>query len=62
VLSIRGGSAPVTLSLLGAEPTADGYLFRAATTVDRVAVGVAAGRALIGRHVRVTVECCVTSR
>jgi polyisoprenoid-binding protein YceI len=62
VLSIRGGSAPVTLELLGAEPTADGYLFRAATTVDRVAAGVAAGRALIGRHVRVTVECCVTSR
>ncbi|MFI7544085.1 YceI family protein [Actinoplanes sp. NPDC049599] len=62
VLSVRGGSAPVTLSLSAAEPTADGYRFRATTTVDRVAAGVTAGRALIGRHVRVTVECCVTAR
>jgi polyisoprenoid-binding protein YceI len=62
VLSVRGGSAPLALTLLDAEPTADGYRFRATTTVDRVAAGVSAGRALIGRHVRVTVECRVISR
>jgi polyisoprenoid-binding protein YceI len=61
VLSIRGGSAPVTLSIVDAQPTVDGYRFRAMTTVDRVAAGVSAGRAIISRHVRVTVECCVTS-
>jgi polyisoprenoid-binding protein YceI len=61
VLSIRGGSAPITLSITDAQPTADGYRFRAATTVDRVAAGVRAGRALIARQVRITVECCVTS-
>ena len=62
VLSVRGGSAPLTLTLLAAEPVADGYHFRATATVDRVAAGVTAGRALIGRHVRLTVECRVISR
>ncbi len=61
ILSIRGGSAPVALSIVDGGPTVDGYRFRATTTVDRVAAGVSGGRALIGRHVRVTVECCVTS-
>ena len=61
VLSIRGGSAPLTLSIVDVQPVTDGYHVRARTTVDRVAAGVGAGRALIGRHVRVTVECRVTS-
>ncbi|MEU8233858.1 YceI family protein [Actinoplanes sp. NPDC048967] len=61
VLSIRGGSAPLTLSIVDVQPVTDGYHVRAATTVDRVAAGVGAGRALIGRHVRVTVECRVSA-
>ena len=39
-------------SIVDALPVADGYRIWATTTVDRVAAGVAAGRALIGRHVR----------
>jgi polyisoprenoid-binding protein YceI len=61
VVSIRGGSAPVTLSVVDVQPTTDGYRIRATTRIDRVAVGVTGGRALVGRHVRVTVECCVIS-
>jgi polyisoprenoid-binding protein YceI len=61
VLSVRGGSAEVTLDLTGAEPTGDGYRFTAAAVVDRVAAGVAAGRAIIGRRVTVDVSICVTA-
>jgi polyisoprenoid-binding protein YceI len=59
VLSIRGGSAPMDLTLVDAQPDGDGYRVRATAVVDRVAAGVAAGRALIGRHVRVTMDCRV---
>jgi polyisoprenoid-binding protein YceI len=61
VLSIRGGSAPLQLDLVNVTPTAEGYRIRATATVDRVAAGVTAGRGIIARQVRVTVECCVIS-
>jgi polyisoprenoid-binding protein YceI len=62
VLSIRGGSTEVTLDLTSMEPTADGYRFSATTTVDRVAAGVTAGRAIVGRMVTVSLTVFVTGR
>jgi polyisoprenoid-binding protein YceI len=61
VLGVRGGSCEVTLRLGEAAPVADGYRFTATTTVDRVAAGVTAGRAIIGRHVDVTLSIVVTA-
>ena len=61
VLSVRGGSADVTLDLVEIAPTVDGYRFTATTTVDRVAAGVGAGRAIIGRTLKATLTLCVTS-
>ncbi|MET8150711.1 YceI family protein [Actinoplanes sp. NPDC049668] len=59
VLGVRGGSAPMVLELVDATPAGDGYRFRATAVVDRVAAGVPAGRWIIGRQVRVTVDCRV---
>ncbi|MEU7909115.1 YceI family protein [Actinoplanes sp. NPDC049118] len=59
VLGVRGGSAPMVLDVVDAAPAGDGYRFRATALVDRVAAGVTAGRGIIARQVRVTVECCV---
>ncbi|HEY3010666.1 MAG TPA: YceI family protein [Micromonosporaceae bacterium] len=61
VLSVRGGSAEVTLAVTEMAPTVDGYRFTAATTVDRLAAGVTAGRAIIGRYVSVTLTLYVTA-
>jgi polyisoprenoid-binding protein YceI len=61
VLGVRGGSTEVTLDLTGAKPLPDGYRFTATADIDRVAAGVTAGRAIIGRRVAVTVTVCVTS-
>jgi polyisoprenoid-binding protein YceI len=61
VLSVRGGSCEVTLRLGDVVRTADGYRFTATTRVDRVAAGVTAGRAIIGRHVDVELTVCVTA-
>jgi polyisoprenoid-binding protein YceI len=52
-LAVRGGSTEVALDLTGMEPDGDGYRISATTTVDRVAAGVAAGRAIIGRLVTI---------
>ncbi|MFI7599514.1 YceI family protein [Actinoplanes sp. NPDC049681] len=60
VLSVRDGSAPMSLTIAEVTPTVDGYRFRATATVDRVAAGVRAGRGIIGRQVAVVVDCCVT--
>ncbi len=60
VLSVRGGSCEVTLRLGEAESTPDGYRFTATTTIDRMAAGVTAGRAIIGRHLDVALTVCVT--
>jgi polyisoprenoid-binding protein YceI len=60
VLSVRGGSCEVSLHLSEAEPTPDGFRFTATTTVDRVAAGVTTGRAIVGRHVDVTLIVQVT--
>ena len=48
----------MTLTVTGIEPVGDGYRFTATTRIDRVAAGVTAGRAIIGRFVDVdlTVE------
>jgi polyisoprenoid-binding protein YceI len=60
-LSVRGGSTEVTLDLAGMEPAGDGYRFTATTTVDRVAAGVAGGRAIIGRLVVVRLTVLLTA-
>ena len=52
VLSVRGGSCEVALNLT--EITPDG--FTATARVDRVAAGVAHGRAIVGRYVDVTLS------
>ena len=62
VLAVRGGSAPVTLTVVDFQQRGIGYRFRAMTTVDRAAAGVTAARGLIRRDVRITVECSVTPR
>nr|BFE69408.1 hypothetical protein GCM10020092_027090 [Actinoplanes digitatis] len=59
MLGVRGGSAPMVLDVVDAAPADDGYRFRATALVDRVAAGVTAGRGIIARRVRVTVECRV---
>jgi polyisoprenoid-binding protein YceI len=59
-LAVRGGSAEVTLDLTGLEPAGDGYRVTATTTVDRVACGVSAGRALIGRLVTIRLTVLLT--
>ena len=59
ILGVRGGSAEVTLRLGEAVPTADGYRFTATARVDRVAAGVTAGRAIVGRHVDVELTVVV---
>ena len=43
-------------NLISAQPDGDGYRLVAGCTVDRVAAGVTAGRLVIGRLVRVTLE------
>lgn len=60
VLSVRGGSAEVVLDLVDAAPDGAGYRFTATARIDRVAVGVGAGRLLIGRYVDATFEVYVT--
>ena len=61
VLSVRGGSTEVTLDLAETAMTADGYRFTATTTVDRMAAGVSAGRAIIGRFLTVSLSVVVTA-
>ena len=56
ILRVRGRDSEVTLKLSTAEPTADGCHFVATATVDRVAAGVGAGRAIIARSVRLTLD------
>jgi len=60
VLSVRGGSTEIALDLAEVEPAADGYRFTATAKVDRVAAGIAGGRAIIGRYLDVTLTVCVT--
>jgi polyisoprenoid-binding protein YceI len=61
VLSVRGGAGDVTLDLTGMESTSDGYRFTATGVVDRHAVGVTAGRAIVARHVRIALEVYATT-
>jgi polyisoprenoid-binding protein YceI len=61
VLSVRGGSAEVTLNLGEIEPTVDGYRFTAFTTVDRVAAGVRSGRFIVGRYLDITISLCIAA-
>jgi polyisoprenoid-binding protein YceI len=61
VLSVRGGSAEVTLNLTGIVPTVDGYRLTATATVDRVAAGVRVGRPVIGRYLDITINVCTTA-
>ena len=59
VLSVRGGSAEVLLDVTEIAPASDGYRCTAKARVDRVAAGVGGGRAIIGRHVDVTLTVYV---
>ena len=61
VLSVRGGSAEVTLDLTGIASTVDGYRLTATATVDRVAAGVRVGRPIIGRYLDITINLCITA-
>jgi polyisoprenoid-binding protein YceI len=56
-LSVRGGCCEITLTLTDIGPDR----FTATGRVDRVAAGVGGGRAIIGRHVDVTLTVVVTS-
>jgi polyisoprenoid-binding protein YceI len=60
-LAVRGGSTEVALELTGMEPAGDGYRMTATTTVDRVAAGVATGRAIIGRLVTIRLSVVLTA-
>ena len=60
-LAVRGGSTEVTLDLTGMEPADGGYRISAATTVDRVAAGVAGGRAIIGRLLTIRLTVLMTA-
>ncbi len=61
VLSARGGSGEVVLDLIDVAPTDDGYRFTATARVDRVAVGVGAGRAIVGRYLQARFEVYAVS-
>ena len=60
VLRARGRDSEVDLVLDVAETTADGCHFVATGMIDRVAAGVTAGRAIIARQVRVTLDLHAT--
>lgn len=59
VLSVRGGSTEVTLTVTEWAPTVDGYRFAATTTIDRKAAGV--GSPLVGRLIQVRLTVHVTA-
>jgi polyisoprenoid-binding protein YceI len=61
VLSVRGGSTELELAITGLEATVDGCRITATARVDRVAAGVAAGRALIARHIDVELTVTLVS-
>jgi polyisoprenoid-binding protein YceI len=60
VLSVRGGACDVILEVVACEPVGDGYRLTATCVLDRVAAGVAAGRGVIARPVRITLELWMT--
>ncbi|MBJ7451383.1 MAG: YceI family protein [Blastococcus sp.] len=54
-LSVRGTATPLEVAGI-AEPADGGILVRAAATLDRLAVGIRAPRAVIGRVVRIEID------
>jgi polyisoprenoid-binding protein YceI len=56
VLRVRGHDSDVTLTLDRAEPVDGGCHFVASAVVDRVAAGVATGRGIIARPVRIDLD------
>jgi polyisoprenoid-binding protein YceI len=56
VLRVRGQDSDVTLNLERAEPTEGGCHVVASGVVDRVAAGVATGRAIIARPVTISLD------
>ena len=60
ILRVRDHDTEVTLALRSAEATADGCRFTATATVDRVAAGITAGRAIIARPVLIDLELHTT--
>lgn len=59
VLSIRGTDSPVTLDITAWAPDGNGYRASATTEIDRIAAGVKAGRGMVARKVRLTLEVVV---
>jgi polyisoprenoid-binding protein YceI len=60
-LAVRGGSGEVALEITGMEPAGAGYRITATSAVDRVACGVATGRAIIGRMVTIRLTVLLTA-
>ncbi|WP_250033411.1 YceI family protein [Paractinoplanes maris] len=56
VLRVRGHDSEVTLTLESAGPAGPGCHFVASGVIDRVAAGVATGRAIIARPVKITLD------
>jgi len=61
VLSLRGTDSPVTLEIASWASTGNGYRASATTEIDRFAAGVKAGRGMVARKVRLTLELVVNA-
>jgi len=61
VLSVRGTDSPVTLDITSWAATGNGYRASATTEIDRIAAGVKAGRGMVARKVRLTLEVVVNA-
>ncbi|MFD3585387.1 YceI family protein [Streptomyces sp. NPDC058683] len=61
VLSVRGTDSPVTLNITSWAPTENGYHALATTEIDRITAGVKAGRGMVARKVRFTLEVVVSA-
>ena len=61
VLSVRGTDSPVVLEITGWASTGTGYRASATTEIDRIAAGVKAGRGMVARKVRLTLEVVVNA-
>jgi polyisoprenoid-binding protein YceI len=61
VLSVRGTDSPVTLDITSWTATRNGYRASATTEIDRITAGVKAGRGMVARKVRFTLEVVVNA-
>jgi polyisoprenoid-binding protein YceI len=61
VLSVRGTDSPVTLDITSWASTGNGYRASATTEIDRITAGVKAGRGMVARKVRLTLDVVVNA-